>query len=230
MSHPIHGTPLSGYQVHDPNPRLGRIRVLAVVGFFVAAFVLRVFFPQPVSFFPGPQGYVSYGDSAKGWTLRFPETWYAERYSEVHDRNERHGVVISNVKDPFGSLTELDPYSPRFPQRGFPSHGVSVEVGFAVGMHFVMYCIHDTKLPLNLKRSNLDMRTLADADGVPVKQLTKTFSVGGLPLYHVRVAVGSKASKEDIARMEEIVRSVTYEVTGDPQYGHADCSEGVTGW
>jgi hypothetical protein len=201
-----------------------------VVGLSLAAFVTRAFFPQlldhPMAFYPGPPGSTIYVDPARGWALRFPNSWDAEPFSEReggfgHRGVERYGVLLSSIEHDGGSTA----VSPWFEKRGFPSTLVAVKVGFAVGPHFGIWCLHDTPLPLTLKNAKATGDTLLDDVGMPVTNRYLRFSVGGLPYHWATVWIGSQASKADVAIMDDIVHSISNKVTGDPEYGQDNCMD-----
>ena len=231
MSFPSEGPSLTGFRTRVPQPRrnTGR-RVLLVVGLSLAAFVTRAFFPQvldhPIAFYPGPPGSMIYVDPVRSWALRFPSTWDAEQFSEGRSSFgrggvQRSGVLLSNIAHDGGSL----PWSPWFERRGVPSKLVALQVGFAIGWHFTIYCLHDTPLPLTLKNAKATGDTILDDVGMPVTNRSLRFSIGGLPYHWATVWIGSQASKADVAIMEGIVRSISYKVTGDPEFGQDNCMD-----
>ena len=184
------------------------------------------FFQPSGMLFPGKNGQTIYS-SPKGWVLQFPSSWDAQLYETSARggpyRTESVGLWLSSMKQNFEFSTRE---SVEWFQSGrFPSTLIVLQAGFSYGGGFGIFCATDTKLPLKL-RGDRYPQPILDSAGQQVRQVGTRFSVRGAPYNYVSAWVGSSASAADIKTMERIVQSISYELTGDREYGSHDCSEG----
>ena len=231
MSHPIEGLRSAGLKPREPKPREKRSALYVVlICFAVAAIGLRIFLPQPVAFFPGRAGETIYVDPTNGWMLRYPNSWHGQRFSEVGKggvyTTQWHGVMLSNVDHEFVRQHGGDIlWSPWFEMDGLPATAIALQVMNVYSGGFGIFCRYDSPLPLKLGNEVIKTDVVRDADGNPMKVMGKRFIYRGTPFYTAHAWIGSKASKEDVAIMHEIVGSISYEPVGDPEYGHENCLE-----
>lgn len=164
----------------------------------------------------------TYIDPVFGWMVEFPNSWRAERIRKVargfgFERYETHGVFISNTGDAAGFLKHAH----------VPAGLVAVRVQHSDG-HLGVYCDHDTPLPLSLTNAKpVDPRAegrkwLRDEANVAVKELRLRFSVRLDAMYELRAWVGSRASAQDLAILDQIVGSVYYNPPAPPPWLHVN--------
>ena len=182
---------------------------------------------HPPVFFSGPEGTTAYVDPS-GWSLAFPATWHAQSFSEKEDGGpytlEKRGVILSNIHHHFEwEQAENISWTPWFEMDGLPSTAVAVQVMYGSGGGFGIFCKHDTPLPLSLKNAKAVEYTPPGPGAPNLHQRTLRFIYRGLPYHGVTLWLGPDASKADLAILEQIVGSISYEPVGDPKYGQEDC-------
>lgn len=158
-----------------------------------------------IVFWPESPRSTIYIDPVNDWTVRFPNSWHAQRIRKIERGGiytpESHGVFISNVSD------LADPL-----RNGVvPAELVAVRVAFDYGGGFTALCDHDTPLPLTLAKAKPRETMVRDDAGAPLKHLYLPFSVRYVALYSVRAWIGSAASQADLEALDQIVGSVRYE-------------------
>jgi hypothetical protein len=201
---------------------VGLLGVILGALFSVAYFGRDILGANRVVYWRFQPGSTTYVDPEDAWTVTFPDSWPAKRIRWDKDTgiytSDSHGVFVSNIP---GIETAPEP-SRAILSDPLPAETVAVRVSYNYGGGFTAVCDHDTPLPLSLADAKppdprFEQPVLRDEAGGTVKKLTLRFSLRGEALYSLTAWIGSRASAQDLATLDEIVESVWYVPTGPPQ-------------
>jgi hypothetical protein len=203
-------------------------RTIVAVLLVLASGVAWGFVEPPMYITPARPGWSTYEAGKDRWSVQFPNSWYVQRVSDVHQGHpytlEVQAILISSVHRHL-TRQDLGPnsWSPYVDTRGLPATGVAVQIGWSYGGGFGVFCKRDTPLPLSLVEA--ERQTTQDGAGRTLQlQLRMNFVAHGEPYYKVNAWIGYQASKKDLAILDRIVGSISFDHAQlQPHFGASDC-------
>jgi hypothetical protein len=145
--------------------------------------------------------------------LQFPNGWHAQgikdRYSSGRFGGESYGVLLSNLNRRFDKPPGQG-WNPDFNMRGMPATLVAIQVSWTYGAPWAIgKACTDSPMPLSLTKATRTT-TATGKRGTTQLHLVLPFRARGELPYAINAWIGSQASKDDLARLDGIVSSISF--------------------